>query len=373
MKADTWLLICIITLFFYTILVLFTRFGWYRIRNTSQQNHLHDISLLIPFRNESAHLRALISCLCKLDYPSNRLEIVFIDDHSSDESVEIVKNGVFGIPFPCKIISLQEGAIGKRAALCAGIEASTFNQILTTDADCSMLPGWVRSMSSGMQGAIRLVCGPVRIVPGNSFFHKLQELELMPVMAVSAGLAGIGLPVMANGANMLFRKDDFLSYLKKELNIGASGDDNRFLLFLKQHFPGSVSFQALADCVVFTNPTSAVRDFIQQRQRWTSKSRHYRDPVIISLGGLIAWINLLLFLTGLMSTVFPALTFSLLLLLAGKTILDILLLQPVLSFFNSARLLRLVPVLELVYPFYSTLLLALVFRRGYDWKGRRFS
>jgi cellulose synthase/poly-beta-1,6-N-acetylglucosamine synthase-like glycosyltransferase len=371
--AEIWLILCIFTIVLYLLLVVLCRYGWSLTTQNTTQETLHNISLLIPFCNESANLPSLISQLRKLDYPIGQLEILFIDDHSTDDSARILQQLVESIPFVCKILTLQKGILGKRAALKAGVETASFDHILTTDADCEPSPGWVGSMSSALHGTYRLVCGPVQIAPGKSLFHRLQELELMPVMAVTAGLAGIGQPVMANGANMLFLKEDFCRYLEEGFNPGSSGDDTWFLLYIKKKIQGSVSLHASPESIVFTAPTTDLREFIQQRRRWTAKSKHYRDPALIMLGMLIALINLLMPVTALLGFIFPEFFLWALCLLLAKTFLDLILLRPVLAFFRALRLMWLVPLLEILYPIYSTLLLLFLFRGKYTWKGRRFS
>jgi cellulose synthase/poly-beta-1,6-N-acetylglucosamine synthase-like glycosyltransferase len=371
--AEIWLILCIITIACYLLLVLFCRYGWYKLRNNIKKESLRGISLLIPFRDESSNLPALVSRLRKLDYPPGMLEILFIDDHSTDNSAQILEQLARSMPFGSSILSLSEEVSGKRAALRAGIERAGFDTILTTDADCEPSSGWVRSMSSALHGDYRLVCGPVQITTGKSLFHSLQELELMPVMAVTAGFAGTGQPVMANGASLLFLKEDFCNYLEEGFHPGSSGDDTWFLLYMKKQFQGSVCFNASSESIVFTAPLADLKEFIQQRRRWTSKSMYYRDPALIMLGLLTALINLLLPATALLGFIYPQLLPAALAFLVLKTLLDIILLQPVLTFFRTWKLIWLVPLLEIIYPVYSVVLLFFLTNGKYNWKNRSLS
>lgn len=47
----------------------------------------NQFSIIIPFRNEAANLAAIFKDLTNLNYPRNKFEVLFTDDHSEDEDV----------------------------------------------------------------------------------------------------------------------------------------------------------------------------------------------------------------------------------------------------------------------------------------------
>ena len=56
-------------------------------------------SVIVPFRNELAHLPQLLESITALDYPLDKFEFLLVDDDSTDKSVEIIstfiiKNGI---------------------------------------------------------------------------------------------------------------------------------------------------------------------------------------------------------------------------------------------------------------------------------------
>jgi glycosyltransferase involved in cell wall biosynthesis len=49
-------------------------------------------AIIIPARNEAQNLPALLKSLFEQDYPKELLEIIIVDDHSKDMTVEIAEN-----------------------------------------------------------------------------------------------------------------------------------------------------------------------------------------------------------------------------------------------------------------------------------------
>ena len=76
----------------YFILILFLENGYQRVGNFEEKNHQHRTSftIIIPFRNEEERLPELIESLANITYDSNRHEIIFVDDESTDNSVAIL-------------------------------------------------------------------------------------------------------------------------------------------------------------------------------------------------------------------------------------------------------------------------------------------
>ena len=56
------------------------------------------VTVVVPFRNEEKNLPACIASLKKLDYPKELLEIIFVNDHSTDASAESARSA--GENFP---------------------------------------------------------------------------------------------------------------------------------------------------------------------------------------------------------------------------------------------------------------------------------
>jgi polyisoprenyl-phosphate glycosyltransferase len=94
-----------------------------------------DVSVIVPFLNESENVRPLISAIrsFRSRHPSVSYEFIFVDDGSTDDSIaKIVENGDGDALF--KILKLSKN-VGSHAALRAGILHATGDLITFMYAD----------------------------------------------------------------------------------------------------------------------------------------------------------------------------------------------------------------------------------------------
>lgn len=321
------------------------------------------VSILVPFRNEAAALPGLIDALHHLDYPSGSLEVLMVDDHSEDESAAIVRSSGF------RLVSLPVGCEGKKRALDFGIQQATGELILATDADCRPGPQWVLAITGHFaDDQVQMVLGPVRL-QAHSWFGRWQAMEFGVLQAVTAASVELGSPVMANGANLCYRRSVYSAVGGYADNFHvASGDDQFLLQKISDTFPGSVRYAAAAEAMVTTFPTKSVGAFINQRIRWASKWKHdWHWP-----GSLAA--PLVVFFQFFSWMLLPYAVVSgqwwLLLLWIARCLADFSLVRSAGRFYNCPVRITDFLALELILPVYMLITgLASMVWRG-SWKGR---
>ncbi|MFM1745691.1 MAG: hypothetical protein RLZZ630_1628 [Bacteroidota bacterium] len=352
----------------YAGLLLVFSFGFYmagRRFRAGNPSKMPSATVLVPFRNEQANLPGLLSDLLKQDYPRDLLEIIFIDDHSSDHGAELVAS--YGKQV--KIIRLPDTSMGKKAALEAGVAASSSEWILTTDADCRLPKGWVSSLIRvGHASGACMVCGTVDIAwQSVSPLSVLQVLETHLLQRMGAASLSLGFPLLNTGASLAFRRDAFIEVGGYSANRHlASGDDTFLLLAMHSAHPGRVVPCILPESRVTTAAEPDWGAYLAQRHRRASKVGHYRSPSILLLGAFLflaqctTWIALVQFILGILS--FPMLT----LFLALRFLPEILLLG---SRLPLRHLLAAVPV-SLVFPLLNMVSILPLGASGQTWKGR---
>lgn len=327
-----------------------------------QVNHLK-VTVLVPFRNEAEALPELISALRKQDYPADLLEIIFIDDHSEDNSVVLTRSSGF------TTFNLPSGIAGKKRALDLGIQKTSGELILTTDADCRPGPCWVSSMVSAFQDdQVQMALGPVRLIPAR-FFSRMQAMEFGVLQAVTCVAAETGHPVMANGANLCYRRTAYENVGGYSDNFHIASGDDQFLLrkFVKL-FPYGITYVTTGDATVSTPSTPDLKSFIRQRIRWASKWRddlHWPGslmaPAVVVIQ-MFTWLALpYAFWSG---------NWWLVLLWVARCLVNWSLIRACGRFFGFPVRLHEFLLLELIFPLY-TLIIAIIsaFWRG-SWKGR---
>jgi glycosyltransferase involved in cell wall biosynthesis len=94
------------------------------------------ISVVVPIYNEEQELTNLLDSLMALNWSRDRLEILCVDNNSSDRSLSILQS------YP-RITVLQELIPGAYAARNAAICQAKGEFIAFTDADCIVSPNWL--------------------------------------------------------------------------------------------------------------------------------------------------------------------------------------------------------------------------------------
>ena len=112
----------------YAMLILLYRRMWDLGHSFEQCREIETevrISVIVPCRNEAKNIEACIRALLKQDYPAELLEIIVLDDHSTDQTANIAQTfsdrGVRLLRLSDAVPHTQ----GKKAAISHGVAIST--------------------------------------------------------------------------------------------------------------------------------------------------------------------------------------------------------------------------------------------------------
>jgi cellulose synthase/poly-beta-1,6-N-acetylglucosamine synthase-like glycosyltransferase len=250
-----------------------------------QDNSLPDeyISIIIPFRNESQNILESLSSLEKQDYPKERFEVIYVNDFSDDDSLELLYRAEKSLNI--KIISVPEDYSKyqhKKRAIRYGIENSCGSIIVTTDADCIHGTKWLRTLAEQFDDETGFVSGPVEFIEETMLFNRMQKIEFAGLVLTGAGLIGIKKPVICNAANIAYRKKAFdqVSGFSYKHSL-SSGDDELLMQKIKKETGYKIKFCMNNEAVVKTSSNRSLNQFYQQRKRWASKGLFYSNHFLI--------------------------------------------------------------------------------------------
>lgn len=330
------------------------------------------VTVVIPFRNESAHLPQLIGDLCGQSCPSHLFDVLLVDDHSSDGSLEIAASLTAGRPgFTCT--ELPAGREGKKEALSEAISRAKTEWILQTDGDCRIGSNFVRSHLSFLEkNPSELVAGFVVCDrKSNRFLEAMEQLEQLGLTGAGAGSFQLGRPLMCSGANLLYSRSLYHdTRIFDPVEKVASGDD-MFLLIGARKLGRKVSFNPQAESVVRTRPAENLNELIRQRIRWGAKSGHYQMADIQLLALLVSLTNLLVLVSPAWFFLFEGAGLWLLAILGLKSLADLLVLHATSRMTGQRKsLLWYIPVLLVYYPYLAVVATGSLAGRTI-WKGRR--
>lgn len=366
------LIIILLLLAIYSFLVLYYGNAWASIPvfTPSQTPSQVRISVIIPARNEEAHIGALLQALQEQTYPAPLFEVIVVDDQSTDHTAAIVKQ------FPAvRLLHLQDDAINsyKKKAIATGVAAATGQLIVTTDADCIPPAEWLQTIAAFKEttGAVFIVA-PVTIRCNSSVLQLFQSMDFMVLQAITgAGIEKKKLS-MCNGANLAYERDAFYAVNGFEgIDAIASGDDMLLLHKIWKRYPGRVHYLKSEAATVATEPMYTFRSFLHQRIRWASKAAKYDDKRIFAV----------LLLVYLFNAGFPALLVAgfcnpyYWIALAGlwiaKTLAEFPLFISAARFFHKEWAIRLFFFFQPLHITYTLVSGLLGQVKQYEWKGRR--
>lgn len=94
------------------------------------------ISIIVPNYNDASKLSACIQSLLDLNYPKDKVEIIIVDNGSTDNSMQIIKT------FPVKLLT-EKDVKGSYAARNLGVKNATGEVLAFTDSDCIVDKQWL--------------------------------------------------------------------------------------------------------------------------------------------------------------------------------------------------------------------------------------
>ncbi len=108
-----------------------------------EEQKLPKVSLIVPVYNEARIMDRKIRNLEQINYPSEKLEVVFVDGGSKDGTVEQIESLSKNVPYTQQIIR-QGSRKGFNSAVVEGFQQSTGEIIFVTGAETEYEPKAVR-------------------------------------------------------------------------------------------------------------------------------------------------------------------------------------------------------------------------------------
>ncbi len=367
---------------FYFFIIILINVGIFRLKRfiRSADQPVTKVSIIIPARNEEENIGNCLRDLELQDYPMDLMEVVVVNDHSTDMTEERVSG--FAQAHPSMNLRLiLTAATGddkafKKHSIRSGIDTSSSELVITTDADTRLNPGWIASIVNFYECQHpEMIIGPVAFHEDNSFFERLQSMEFFGLMAATAGSCNMGFPLMCNGANLAFKRKAYLETRDSEDDLKYPSGDDLFLMMKirKKYGAQMVKYLFAKEAVVSTKAKKTLREFFSQRLRWVSKSRGYTDRIVMTVA-IVAYLFNFLLLATLVAGIFNLRIFFFSLFLLGiKMIIELPAVWRIMALSGKKKLWYLYPVTQVLNLIYVTTIGILGNVLSYEWKGRKIS
>lgn len=225
------------------------------------------VSLLIPAHNEHEVIKNLLEKIIQLSYPQNKLEVIVVDDASTDSTGKIADEyaKVYKI---IKVIHRDKsvGGKGKASALNAALKTATGEIVLCFDADYlpnkNIVERLVEKLSDPKVGAVQ--GRPVVINEPQNIVTRLVTLERIGGYRVDQEARDIlGLIPQFGGTVGGFKRSVIRDLGGFDESMLAEDTDLTFQVYLAGY---KIRYANEAEC--YEEAVSTWKAYWRQRHRW---------------------------------------------------------------------------------------------------------
>jgi len=263
----------------YIGLMLLVLVGLLRRNDRPESAATPSVSVVIPAHNEEDKLEATLESLSRQRYPGG-LEFVIVNDRSTDATEAIIRRFAERDPrFRLVNVYLPSRRLAPKVnAVNTGIETSTGEIILTSDADCRYPETWVAGMVSHFAPDVAMVVGYVestRPNDGAGAVARFESTDWLSLMLTSMALTHFGWKFASSANNQGYRRSAFNAIG----GFGASGrapsgDEDLLTQRMGRLQAGRLVFASAPEIRVYTQPMPGLYALLNQRRRWVSRYKH---------------------------------------------------------------------------------------------------
>ena len=303
-----------ILLLSYFILIIWLTDGLRKNSNDEKieiTSNLPFVTVIVAARNEQDNIDKLCTCLQNQKYPTDNLEIIIVNDRSTDNTHALLKKWENQIS-NLKVITIKDTPVGwapKKWALNQAISASKNEILIQTDADCIFSENWLIAMVQPFADSnTGFVSGPAPLIHSNKLINSLFEMESLSMDAFFGGAIKRRIPISCTGRNMGFRKDAFNQVGGyQDISDQISGDDDLLLQKFALSSNWDIEFVNNLDSIVKSLAPDSLESFISQRMRFASKGfKYYNLPTTSQIKLILPYIffcNLLVMICTIKFTI----------------------------------------------------------------------
>ncbi len=328
------------------------------------------VSVIVAARNEESNIGRCINSLKTVRYPDSRIEIILVNDRSTDNTLSIMKSLSDG-DHRFRILetdtSITGNLKGKPKAIDIGIKNSNGDIIIMTDADCTVRESWVQDTVNYYDEKTAMVAGFTKIRDDGSIFSKLQAMDWIYLQSIASGSSGINRHLSCIGNNLSFRKSVYFELGGFENIKFSITEDLATMKAISKLNKYDIKYPVYENGYIETDGCKNLSELYKQKKRW------FKGGTDLSflgyLLGFSMYITNFVFISG-----FLYLSLQIYLtLISVKILSDFILSFPFYRKLRIKEIYRIFPIFEIYFMLYGLLLpFTFLFGLKVNWKGRHF-
>ncbi len=246
----------------------------------AQQFEYPRVSILIPAHNEEMVIARTVEAMLNLEYPPDRLDILVINDGSSDLTAEIV-NGYARRDARVRLYDIPkgEGGKGKSRALNLGLERTDAEYVAIYDADNTPHPSALRYLMAQLLLDSRLgaVLGKFRTVnKSRNLLTRFINIETLSFQSMlQAGRWKLFKVATLPGTNFVIRRS-LLTKLRGWDEEAITEDSEISIRVYKEGF----RIKYIPYSVTFEQEPERWSTWIKQRTRWVRGNNYVASKFV---------------------------------------------------------------------------------------------
>ena len=164
------------------------------------------VSIIVPARGRAEATRRCVQSLLALDYPTDRREILVVDDASTPPLAPTLQD------LPVTVLR-QDRNIGQSAARNLAAAAASGTVLAFTDNDCTVEPDWLRALVPYLNDPqIAIVGGRVVATPAQGAIAAFEAVRSpLDMGAVATEVAPAAAVAYLPTCNLLVKRDAWLA------------------------------------------------------------------------------------------------------------------------------------------------------------------
>jgi cellulose synthase/poly-beta-1,6-N-acetylglucosamine synthase-like glycosyltransferase len=324
-------------------------------------------SVIVAVRDEEIVIERCLKALENLQYPDGKLEIIIVNDNSTDKTGEILQKFSIG-KNRFKIIDSTEqtGHLrGKSNALVQGLKIASGEIILTTDADCKVNPLWAKTMASYFTEKIGLLGGMTTQETG-SVWKGMQHLDFIYLLAAGSGTINAGLPLSVIGNNMAYKRTAYNETGGYESMPISVTEDSQLLAAIVKLKKYKIIYPIDEGTLIESIPMPDIKSLFKQKKRWGIGGLKVPSHGLVILGtAFFSHVGI-----AVITIINPLLGFYLFL---AEILIDFVFFFSVLYRLRILSTIKYFLFFQIYYFTYIIVLpFILLFSTSVEWKGRKF-
>src|SRR6059058_1522790 len=242
------------------------------------------VAIIMPAFNEEAAIARSLRSLLAVDYPAGKLEIVAIDDGSTDATLDELRAVEAEANGRVRVIAFPDNQ-GKRAAMAAGIRATDAEIVAFVDSDSVLEPDALRKLVQAFADErVGAVCGHADVLNlRESWLTRMQAVRyFVAFKVVKAAESAFNAVTCCSGCFSAYRREAIMPHLdwwENQRFLGRPstfGDDRSLTNCVLRGWKVKYEAKAVSHTAVPDN----FRQFMKQQMRW--KRSWTRESLLVA-------------------------------------------------------------------------------------------